>query len=240
MKGSDNPFPSILLADTVDPAAPSNGFHRLFIDTDEKLKMIDHASLVTDFTPGAGGDITTDAAWAAKGDLIVGTANNTAAILTAGTNGKVLTAASGEATGLVWDSHHHGVLVGRSTTSAHGNTSDYLAVAWDAEEWDTDAFHDNSTNNSYLTIPAGLGGTYLFVLNAYNTGNNQMSAVLRVDGSSYAKTSYMPSVAFTSQHFLTLTTMLVLTAGQYVQAMIKQASSNLDNAATWFGATKIG
>lgn len=51
---SDNPFPSILLEDHVDPAAPSNGYHRLFVDTDEKLKMIDHASLVTDFTPSAG------------------------------------------------------------------------------------------------------------------------------------------------------------------------------------------
>jgi hypothetical protein len=51
---SDNPFPSILLEDHVDPAAPSSGFHRLFIDTDEKLKMIDHASLVTDFTPSGG------------------------------------------------------------------------------------------------------------------------------------------------------------------------------------------
>ncbi len=102
-KASDNAFPSILLEDHVDPAAPSDGFHRLFIDTDEKLKMIDHASLVTDFTPTAAGDITADAAWAAKGDLIVGTANNTAAILTAGTDGKVLTTASGEATGLKWD-----------------------------------------------------------------------------------------------------------------------------------------
>jgi hypothetical protein len=99
---SDNPFPSILLEDHVDPAAPSSGFHRLFIDTDEKLKMIDHASLVTDFTPAAGGDITTDTAWAAKGDLIVGTAPDTAAILTAGTNGKVLTADDGETTGLKW------------------------------------------------------------------------------------------------------------------------------------------
>jgi hypothetical protein len=58
-KMSDNPSPSLLFEDHVDPAAPSDGFHRLFIDTDEKLKMIDHASLVTDFTPGGGGAPTT-------------------------------------------------------------------------------------------------------------------------------------------------------------------------------------
>jgi hypothetical protein len=76
---SDNPFPSILLEDHADPAAPTSGFHRLFVDTDEKLKMIDHASLVTDFTPGAsvatinfvidggGSAITTGI----KGDILV-------------------------------------------------------------------------------------------------------------------------------------------------------------------------
>jgi hypothetical protein len=51
-KASDNPYPSILLEDHADPTAPADGFKRLFVDTDEKLKMIDHASLVTDFTPG--------------------------------------------------------------------------------------------------------------------------------------------------------------------------------------------
>lgn len=51
---------------------------------------------------GGGGDITTDPAWAAKGNLIVGTANDTAAILTAGANGKVLSADSAQTTGLAW------------------------------------------------------------------------------------------------------------------------------------------
>jgi hypothetical protein len=62
-----------------------------------------------------GGDITTDGSWAAKGDLIVGTGENTAAILTVGTNGKVLTAASGEATGLKWDT---------------AGTTDPMALVW--------------------------------------------------------------------------------------------------------------
>jgi hypothetical protein len=39
---------------------------------------------------------------AALGDLIVGTGPDTAAILTAGADDYVLTAASGEATGLIW------------------------------------------------------------------------------------------------------------------------------------------
>jgi len=75
-------------------------YRRLFLGEDGLLHLKDSAGTVT--TIGGSG-ITADAAWAAKGDLIVGTANDTAAILTAGTNGKVLMAASGEATGLKWE-----------------------------------------------------------------------------------------------------------------------------------------
>jgi hypothetical protein len=55
MKGSDNPYPSILIAETVDPAAPAAGHKRLWIDTDHALKTIDSAGAVT----AIGGAITT-------------------------------------------------------------------------------------------------------------------------------------------------------------------------------------
>lgn len=45
--------------------------------------------------PAAGGDITTDPAWAAAGDLIVATGNNAASVLSVGSEGDVLTVASG-------------------------------------------------------------------------------------------------------------------------------------------------
>ena len=47
-------------------------------------------------------NVITKATLVAKGDLIGASAASTPAILTAGTNGQVLTAASGEATGLEW------------------------------------------------------------------------------------------------------------------------------------------
>jgi hypothetical protein len=48
--------------------------------------------------------IATDVIWDAKGDIAVGTGANTASKLTVGANNAVLTAASGEATGLKWQS----------------------------------------------------------------------------------------------------------------------------------------
>lgn len=50
----------------------------------------------------AGGSVATDAIFDAKGDLAVGTGANTAAKLSAGTNGHVLTLDSAESTGMKW------------------------------------------------------------------------------------------------------------------------------------------
>jgi hypothetical protein len=49
---------------------------------------------------GGGGSITTDTAWAAKGDLIAATGNDAAAVLTVGANGSVPTADSAASTGV--------------------------------------------------------------------------------------------------------------------------------------------
>lgn len=46
--------------------------------------------------------INHDTTWAAKGDLIVATANDTAQVLSVGTDAKVLTADSSQTTGLKW------------------------------------------------------------------------------------------------------------------------------------------
>jgi hypothetical protein len=51
---------------------------------------------------GGGGDVATDAIWDAKGDLAAGTGANTAAKVTLGSNGHVLTADSAEVTGVKW------------------------------------------------------------------------------------------------------------------------------------------
>ena len=48
---------------------------------------------------------------AAKGDILAGTANDAYSALTVGANGTVLTAASGQATGLSWATPSSGALV---------------------------------------------------------------------------------------------------------------------------------
>ena len=59
---------------------------------------------------------------AAKGDLVAGSATNDAAVLGVGANGTVLTAASGEATGLQWATPSSGGMTLISTTTLTGSS----------------------------------------------------------------------------------------------------------------------
>ena len=102
---------------------------------------------------------------AAKGDLVVGSGTNDAAVLGVGTNGYTLVADSSTATGLAWEAPAAGAsFVG---CSLYGNDpGNFTLVAntnrlitWNLEYYDTDAFHTGSS--SKIIIPAGKGGKYL-------------------------------------------------------------------------------
>lgn len=76
-------------------------------DSESKLTYLELGTnlSITGATLNAAGGaaaVATDTIWDAKGDLAVGTGANTASKLAVGTNGYVLTADSGEATGLKW------------------------------------------------------------------------------------------------------------------------------------------
>jgi len=88
-KASDNPYPSLLFEEHVDPANPAAGHQRIFVDTDHALKIINSAGAVTAY---GSGSVATDTIWDAAGDLAIGTGANTAAALTKGAAGTVPTA----------------------------------------------------------------------------------------------------------------------------------------------------
>ena len=83
-------------------------------------------------------------------------------------------------------------------------------VPFGGETYDTDAFHDNTTNNSRITIPTGLGGTYMFevcLMVSYSTQPTFVEINLRANGtmeSSKAIRGGMyqwPTGSGTNQHF---------------------------------------
>ena len=126
----------------------------------------------------------------AKGDLLVGTADNTIGRLAVGTNNYVLTADSNETSGLKWAAAAGGTptFVGcslyKSANQSINNTTTTV-VTWNSEVFDTDAFHDTSTNTERITIPSGKDGKYqlIWIIEFPANGNGQRSASLRKNGS---------------------------------------------------------
>jgi hypothetical protein len=81
-----------------------------------------------------------------------------------------------------------GVLRGALVTkAADQTTANYTAgalIAWDAETYDTDNIHDNSTNNTRLTVPAGASYVQLSgcVTISSATSGDQLSLMLLKNG----------------------------------------------------------
>ena len=104
----------------------------------------------------------------AKGDLIVGTGADAFTKLTvASTADYYLVVDSATTSGLKWAAPSGGstTVVGcsvRKTATQSINNSTSTVVTWTTEDFDTDGFHDNVTNNSRITIPSGKGGKYRF------------------------------------------------------------------------------
>lgn len=122
----------------------------------------------------------------AKGDLIVGTGSDAASRLAvASTAGYLLSVDSAEATGLKWAAPaapsvtFAGCSLSKSAAQSVSNAT-WTAISWDLENYDTDAFHNNSTNNTRITIPAGKGGKYLIASNLFNPSNATGSRLIKI------------------------------------------------------------
>jgi len=120
-----------------------------------------------------------------KGDLY--TYSTTDTRIGVGANDTVLTADSSTATGLKWATPSSSVtFVGCSlykNANQTINNATNTAISFQVESYDTDAFHDNSTNNTRITIPAGKAGKYLVTGSiAWSTGANERIAMIYKNG----------------------------------------------------------
>ena len=181
----------------------------------------------------------------AKGDLIVGTGADAVARLAVGTNDYVLTAASGEATGLKWAAPAGASFIGCALTasgdqSTTGGTD--TAITFTTEDFDTDAFHSTSSNTSRITIPAGLGGKYLFTFNITDTAqsptSNYSSPTLRKNGTKITKTEGLFSAI--GYRYMAGTHLLDLVATDYIEVYyLGEGNGTIKNYRA-FSCQKVG
>jgi hypothetical protein len=184
----------------------------------------------------------------AKGTLVVGTGTDASTTLAvASTAGYVLQVDSAETTGLKWAAPAAAGFVGckvtKNATQTCANDTD-VVITWNTEDFDTDAFHDNSTNNSRITIPSGKGGKYLFVLNMGFAGNSSGIREVQFVKNAAANAGYLRLSASASGSFAaTLTSIVNLVATDYMEVHVKQTSGgdlNFNSSNTFFAAYYLG
>lgn len=80
-----------------------------------------------------------------------------------------------------WLNSHHGCYIYKTALQTVPNGNDNV-LSFNSETYDSDGFHDNVTNNSRITIPAGLGGYYYVAVTASSDADatNHTQANLRL------------------------------------------------------------
>lgn len=138
----------------------------------------------------------------AKGDLVVGSATNDAAILTVGTNNHVLTADSATATGLKWAAVAAGgksyTLLNSGNTSVGTGTS--FTVSGISAQDELFLLFDNISTNS-------ASGSVLRVRFNGDTGSNYTFAGLIITGASTFAQSNFNASSYQTQTNFTVTNM---------------------------------
>jgi hypothetical protein len=175
----------------------------------------------------------------AAGDIVVGTGNGTYDNLPIGTTNQVLTADTTVSPYKVkWATLASGAptfrgCLAKGNTQSIPNSTDTAIAFGNADVYDTDAYHDITTNNSRITIPTGLGGYYLFTgsITWANQNANSRTILLYKNGARYdgvfgytypggGSTSYLNQI---------FSVVVSTVAGDYFQIFGNQASGgNLD------------
>ena len=161
------------------------------------------------------------------GDVIYATGSAAVSRLGIGTAGQVLTVNSG-ATAPQWTTPARDAFIGCSLYKSADqsiNNVTTTTITWDLEHYDTNTFHDNSTNNSRITIPAGYAGKYLIqvTLNWNSNSTSYREARIRLNGSTLL--AYSPIQAASSGGVAnTLNVVKSLSVADYIEIQGEQAS----------------
>lgn len=140
---------------------------------------------------------------------------------------------------------HAGALVTMSSDQSISN-DDNTSLNWASESYDTDGYHDNSTNNSRLTVPIGVSKVIVSGQVRWDSnGSGTREILLEKNGS--ASFDGRPFEHIEAQTNLTMQSfvspVLAVTPGDYFEMVAWQnsgASRDIEShVATWFSIQAI-
>jgi len=126
-----------------------------------------------------------------------------------------------------------GARVARLSSQVIAHVSD-TPLLYDFERFDSDGFHDLTTNTSRLTIPADKAGYYIVGAHTGWQGNatGQRRTRLRLNGTTWIATVMLDSIT-TADMLVSVNTFWKFVVGDYVESVVYQASGgNLSVQAT--------
>jgi hypothetical protein len=178
---------------------------------------------------GSSGDVTITNSMAtaidAKGDLVVGTGADAFSRLAVGANGTIAVADSTTATGLKWavSGNVPTCRVYASSSQSISNATD-TKIAFANETFDTDGFHSNVTNNTRITIPAGLAGYYRVTANIgfLSNASGRRIFAISLNGGNVSQAELTPTASVEPAGSITDT--YILSDGDYLELNVYQTS----------------
>jgi hypothetical protein len=158
------------------------------------------------------------------GDIIYASAANTPARLGIGSTDQVLKVSGGiPAWGAAPAATFVGVNVSKSADQTL-TTNVQTTITFDVEQFDTDNFHSNTTNNSRLTVPSGKAGKYLVVGTWYwtNATTGWRGAVIYKNGNEFLQGTFTLASGDALQY--NVVGIVDLAVGDYIEMAASQSS----------------
>lgn len=127
-------------------------------------------------------------------------------------------------------------------STGQGSIGSTLTVlTFDTENYDDDTYHDNSTNNSRLTVPAT--GRYTIQGNVTSATNTAARATIRVNGTTTIEDVAVGNAGASTNNGVYLATDYDLTSGDYVELLgaflSSTTSTTSGTSGTWFSIQRI-